>query len=287
MDSEQERTEQATPKRRQDARKKGDVAKSSDLVAACSLLAAIVFFTAASKSNAEYASNLMHDSLSQDFLLQTDVQTFVSSLSRNILEALGKLAMFFAAIVLTPIAVNLSQSGFLFLPDKCAPQISRINPLKNIAKLFSFETLGQIFFGCVKLTCLVLILFISFRRDLETLVSLPNGEPLSIALFALNFLKRLVFVLCAALLLLAVVDYTIKRVQWERRLRMTPQELREEMKEESGDPQIKGKRRAMRSSVLNSVTPPEPPNPASSVSRYNNAAQDRSRDSRLKNDSNS
>ncbi|MBR4752130.1 MAG: EscU/YscU/HrcU family type III secretion system export apparatus switch protein [Thermoguttaceae bacterium] len=272
-ETDQERTEQATPKKRQDARRKGNVAKSQDVVAAASLLGAVILLTFAAKSAGVGAVDFMRSSFAQNFVLQTDAAAFASTLSNLILRVFSKLILFFLVVVATSVAANLLQTGILILPDKIAPKLSRINPFKNFAKLFSFATLGQLFFACFKIFVLALALVLSMRRDFETIVSLPNGDIVPILLFTGSFLKRLAFLLCGTLLALAALDYVVKRIAWERSLKMTPQELKEEIKEESGNPQAKGKRAAMRRSALDSISAVAPPRPTTPTSRYQERKQ--------------
>ncbi len=271
-DTDQERTEQATQKKRQDERQKGNVAKSQDVVAALSLLGVVMIFVTMSQRQAEYAYTLFQETFSHPFALQTDVDSFSSYLSGQIFQILGKLFLFFTVVILTSVAGHLLQSGFLFLPNKCAPDFSRIDPFKNARKLFSLETLLNIALGCTKLGIVLLALYLSLKGEIETLISLPHGSPMQIVLYSAYFLKRLGYILCGVILAIAVGDYALKRFKWEKDIRMTPQELKEELRQESGDPIVKGKRRSMRASILNaSVTPTEPTSPISQTSLYRDA----------------
>ena len=269
-DQEQERTEQATPKRRQEARQKGQVAKSQDIVAALSLFGMLLFFIAAFEQQAEYATGLLSESLSQKFILQTDVEAFSANLTSYIWQCLGKLSLLFLVVVGSTLAANFLQTGFLFLPDKLFPQTSRVNPFLNLSKIFSLDSLGHIFFGCLKLLLFIAAAAFALKRDLETTLSLPNGEPTLTVVFICRYLKRLAFLFCATMLAIGIADYVFKRIALERKLRMTQQELRDEIKEEGGNPQIKGKRNAMRRSALESVSATTAAQPTSPVSRYRN-----------------
>lgn len=272
-ETDQERTEQATPKKRREARKKGQVAKSQDIVAAASLLGAVILLTFAAESASVDAADFMRSSFSENIVLQTDAATLASNLSNLVLRVFSKLIVFFLVIVATSVAANILQTGILILPDKIAPKPSRINPFKNFAKLFSFDTLGQLLFACFKISVLTLAVVLSLRRDFETIVSLPNGDFLPIVLFVGSFLKRLAFLLCGTALALGALDYAVKRIAYERSLKMTPQELKEEIREESGNPQAKGKRAAMRRSALESVSAITGPRPTLPASRYQERKQ--------------
>ncbi len=252
-ESELEKTEQATPKKRQEARKKGQVAKSQDLIAVAGLFAAVAVLVATSRSQAEYAFEYFQNALSAPYELQTTAQEVASSLSKIVFLILGKLSALFAVVVLSSVAVNVLQSGFLFLPQKIAPDFKRVDPFQNASKLFSLSNLWQTLFGFIKISAFVVLVALAIRRDAETLINLVNGTTLQIVLFLYRFLARLAFQFCAVFLIFAVVDYILKRIKHERELRMTVQELREEMKEESGDPQARGRRRDARRILLDPI----------------------------------
>jgi len=252
-ESELEKTEQATPKKRQEARKKGQVARSQDLIAAAGLIAAVAVLVATSKSQAEFAFDYFQSAFSSPFQLQTTSTEVAASLSKLLFLILGKLTPLFFVVVLSSVAVNLLQSGLLFLPHKASPDFKRVNPIENASKIFSLSSLWQTLFGLVKIAAFIGLVVLAIRRDAETLANLANGTTLQIVLFLYRFLTRLAFQFCGLFLLFAVVDYIFKRFKYERDLRMTVQELREEMKEESGDPQAKGRRRDARRSLLDSV----------------------------------
>lgn len=243
MKPDAERTEQATPKKRLDARKKGDGAKSQDAVAAAALLGAVLLLAATARSRSTFFLDFWTASFSTPFALSTDAETLTTRFSDTILLFLRRFSIFGSVVLFCVVAANILQSGFLFLPKKLAPDFSRLNPAQGFARLFSAEATVQIIFGIVKIVCVVALVGAAFWRDREALTNLGAGSVAAIAAFFFEFIVRLAFQLCAALVLFAVGDYAWRRFRWERELRMTRQELQEEMREEAGDPQIKGKRR--------------------------------------------
>lgn len=243
MSSENERVEQATPKKKLDARKKGNVAKSQDAVAAAALTAAVLFLAATARSKSTFLLEFWSATFSRPFALSTDAATLTAQFSETIFFFLRQFAIFGAVVVFCAVAANLLQSGFLFLPNKLAPDFNRLNPIKGFQRLFSGESLVQIVFGIVKIVCVVALVGWAFWRDRETLANVGAASVAGIAAFFFEFLVRLALQLCAALVLFAVGDYAWRRFRWERELRMTRQELQEEMREEVGDPHIKSKRR--------------------------------------------
>ncbi len=267
-DSDQERTEQATPKRRQEARKKGRIVKSQDLVAGGCLLLSTLLLSLSFENNGEYALELVRSSLSQDFALQTDAVSFSAYFVSRIMQAFSKLLFFLFAIVGASVGLNVLQTGFVFIPTNIAPKLERINPSKNFSKVFSLDTLVQIIFGFIKFFILAGVATLLIRSNFETLLSLSNGSLPQIILFACGFFKRFIYSLCGTLLAIGVLDYALKRLKFERELRMTQQEVRDELKEEGGGRRARGPRQAFGRDNSGSVSAVSAPNPPVAPSRY-------------------
>ena len=275
-ETEQERTEQATPKRRKQARTEGRVVKSADLIAGGSLLCATLLIASTSRGGLEYYETLTQSQLAGGFTLQTDVASFSSELTRLFLGAFGRLALLILTLACSTLVANLLQSGLLFLPNKLAPDFSRVSPFKNFANIFSFGAFAHLGFSLFKGFFLLFVAFLFLRKNLETLVSLPNGTPMQCALFAATFMKKLALTLCACLLGLGAFDYVVKRFQFERSLRMTPEEIREELKEESGNPLAKGRILALRRTTLNATPPISQTQPSRPISLQRERQQSQS-----------
>ncbi len=269
-EQEQERTEQATPKKRLDERKKGNVALSQDVAAAASLLVATSVILSTAKSSATSAADSMRSAFADGFILQSESLNLAAEFSNVIFFVLQKLGGLFLMIVLTVVATTLLQTRLLFLPKKAIPNFTRLNPARNLKRLFSAASLTRALSGLLKATLFATLIAMAIKRDLPTLASLPFGAPVEIVLFFFKFVSRVAYQFCALAIFIAVADYGYRRWKYERDIRMTRQELLDEIREESGSPQAKGRRRETRSAIMNSVgaiTDAQPPRPVSSFRR--------------------
>ncbi len=266
--SELERTEQATPKKRQQERAKGNVARSRDVVAAIGLLAATIALLTSARSNAIDAAEMMRGAFADGFVLDAADYNFGNELSALLLLVLRKLSGLFLIVLIAAVAGNVLQTGFLFLPKKAFPDFKRLSPEKNLRRLFSGESLLQTGAGLVKMALFFALVLLAIRRDAETFANLPFGAPIEIALFFLKFIGRVAYQFCAIAILIAVADYALKRWKYEQSLRMTQQELRDEIKEESGSPVAKSKRKEARSVLMSSVGAVQPAAPPKPVSKF-------------------
>ncbi|MGN0911172.1 MAG: EscU/YscU/HrcU family type III secretion system export apparatus switch protein [Thermoguttaceae bacterium] len=264
--SEQEKTIQATPQKRQKERKKGNVPISHDLVAALSFCVGAFVLLTSARTAATRGAAFFSDALGAEYVLQMDVEQFVAKILALTFSVLKHCLSLFLAVVASVVATTLLQTRGLFLIKKAAPDFTRLSPAKYVKRLFSGETIFQACLGLGKTFLYIGLIALAIYRDAKTLVSLPFGDLPNILLFSFQFFSRLIYQLCALSLILAACDYAWKRWEYEKNLRMTVQEFREELREESGSPQAKGAQRAARQSLMGAVTEitsPAPPRPIS------------------------
>ena len=158
-------------------------------------------------------------------------------------------------LMLGGVLSSVLQIGLLWLPDRLAPDISRISPRAGLKRIFSLAGTARLGFGLVKvlLVSVVAIAVLWMRWD-EVMRSTGLDTP-QFAKFLVSISLSTVLWIGFALLLLAMLDYGLQRWKLEQDLRMTHQEVRDEMKNMQGDPQIIARRRAIqRQMVLNRIS---------------------------------
>jgi len=131
----------------------------------------------------------------------------------------------------------------LFLPDKLAPDISRLNPLKGFGRIFSMAGVMRLTFGLFKMLVVATVALSSLYYQRETLLALSALSVIQIAVFLIDVLLWTALKVGVALLILAVLDFAFQRWKHEQDMKMTQQEVREEMKNLEGDPQVRARRR--------------------------------------------
>jgi len=148
--------------------------------------------------------------------------------------------------MLLAIAGNVVQVGFLFLPDKALPDFSRIDPVQGLARLFSLRTSSRLAFGLLKLGVVMNVAWYSFQADRDRILNCGQLPLTDLAAFIAETTIWTALRIGFALLALAAFDYGYERLRYERDLRMTVQEIREELRSLHGDPQTIGRRRTLR-----------------------------------------
>jgi flagellar biosynthetic protein FlhB len=160
----------------------------------------------------------------------------------------------FGLLLAAAVAVHLGQVGFLFLPQKLALDISRISPFKGFQRIFSLSGAMRLAFGVFKILVVACVASWSLWLQREQILGLSQLGRLEIASFILHTALWTCLKVGLALLILALFDYAYQRWKHEQDLRMTTQEVREELKTLQGDPQILARRRAVqRQLALNRI----------------------------------
>lgn len=239
----QDKTEAATPRRRQQARDKGQSGRSQDLVAAIVLLAAIFLLYHCGErlvlSIFQFSCSLYQNEL----WLTADPDAISRFLSTNALSFIISFASVAVILVFAGIGSHLLQTGWFFLPEKVIPDFNRISPMRGLARIFSLDGLIRTGTGFVKIVvCSAIAWFILYSQS-QTILHLGENTTAEIFVYLCSLLFKTAFTLAGTLLGLAIIDVIWQKWKFERDLRMTPQEIREELKETIGDPILIEQRR--------------------------------------------
>jgi flagellar biosynthesis protein FlhB len=151
------------------------------------------------------------------------------------------LTPFLLTILVTGIGAELFQTRFLFTTDPLVPKFSRVNPLQGLKKLFSINSLVELVKSTLKMGIIGGIAFLIIKREAVNIPPIMHIGIESLIVFTATVSFKIIFYPCLALLFLAVADYGFQRWQYEKNLRMTKGESKEEFKQREGDPLIKGR----------------------------------------------
>ena len=240
-----DKTETATPRKRQDAREKGQVAKSMDLSSSIILLAALLglafmgntFIEGIIASTVGLLENLHQFDSEQDNLL--------SEYGKYFGVAFLGLAPVLLFVFVAALAISLFQVGFLLTAKPLTPDITKLDPIKGIGKLFSLRGLMRMVFGIFKLAVIGSVSALTIWQEWDSLMALFNYAFPDIVDYLIGVVFTLSLRAILALLILALLDYGYQKFQHEKDLRMSKQEVKEEMKRYEGDPKIKERRKAI------------------------------------------
>ncbi|GBD21066.1 Flagellar biosynthetic protein FlhB [bacterium HR28] len=240
-----ERTERATPRRREEARKRGQVPRSADLTSALALLAGAFFLPWYANSAATklwgYLERTFREPLPHDLTAPQVLELAWVSGTTFLQLTLPILGLF----LLVGVASTLLQAGVVFAPAVLKPDLRRIDPIAGFQRLFSRRGLFETAKALVKIAIVLAVTYPLIRGDLPRYADLTGAEPLVIAQALGQSIRDLAVRIGAAYLALAVLDYGYQRWDLEQRLRMTRHELKEELRQTEGDPEIKARIRRL------------------------------------------
>lgn len=236
-----ERTEPATPKRRQDARSRGQVARSPEVAAAALLLAAAAALEFGGGAAFERLAGYMRRGLTEwpgtDLTLPA---------LRELLAGAGSAALAAAAPivlvgVVVGVAVEVAQVGFLFSLHPLQIDFSRVNPLLGFQRLFSRRALREMFKSLLKAALVGGLIYQALRRQAAVVTDLAGMDVGAAATLlggaAVGFLWRVGL----ALAVLAAADYFFQRKEFEDSLKMSKEEVKQELRESEGDPRVRAR----------------------------------------------
>ncbi len=238
-----DKTELPTDRRRSEAREKGNVARSVDLNAASHMLAAVaaMFFLGAALTQS--VAELMHVHLKGSGWRKIDPVTVQKEFWELAEWSAASVLPWLMLMAVAAVAINLAQVGFLLAPDTLQPKLSRLNPLEGAKRILSVRGLVRLAVSLGKLGLLVVIAALFITSELPKFRSLIDAEVPAIMSTVGQSNLELGFWLALALIVLAVADYAFQKWKHEQDLRMSKQEVRDEMKNMEGDPHIRQRRR--------------------------------------------
>jgi flagellar biosynthetic protein FlhB len=247
-----ERTEAATPRRKQQAREKGDRLASRDLATATAGIAGALWLWGAGAGLAEALKGAMARGLSLD---RADVERF-QPLEQALSLLPGLAAPLLALGVSVVVAAALGQAltgGFGFTPGLLVPKFERLNPLNGIKRLFGAQGPVELLKALAKAVLLLGVAALILRRDLAVLAGL-SAMPLEAAVPALGSVAlSLMLWLSAVLVLIAGADLPWQLFQYLKKLRMSVQDVKDEYRQQEGSPEVRAAlRRAARDALKRS-----------------------------------
>jgi flagellar biosynthetic protein FlhB len=240
-----ERTERATPKKRRDARERGQVLKSTEINSAFCCAIIFGFMLLYRESMLRQLNRLIFYHLGDGLLYWSGVVLNKRELQTIFVNLLLSVATILLPILLTALLsgllINVVQVGFLFTTKPLLPKLERISPLKGFKRIFSAKTLSELVKAIIKVSCLGLVFYNSF---MDLLFQCPSftGANISAAfpeILRISFTLALKMTLVLAVI--ALFDYMFQWWSFEKELRMTKQEVKDEYKLTEGDPQIKSR----------------------------------------------
>jgi flagellar biosynthetic protein FlhB len=245
-----DKTEAPTPKRRQEAREQGNIPRSPDLTAAVLLISVMLLLNSFGPGLVGALKALVADLLGAKSMADSDATNAALALMKALISIGLAMAPFFIGIIIIAILVNVIQTGLHFSGAKLQPNFAALNPFKGLGKIFSGGAAKmQFLMNLLKLTLVSLTAYSAVHGRLEQIVTVQQLSFVQIFGLGAGIIYSIAIRIGILLLVLALIDYFYQRYRIEKELKMTKQEVKEEMRRMEGDPMIKQRRRQIQMQV--------------------------------------
>lgn len=245
-----DRSEQATPHRLEEARKKGQVAKSVDFLSCAAIAVLTVVVQASGWDGLGKLLSMAQRTLARAPGLEWSVANLAAWCGQLLLAVLLLLAPLLMALVIAALLANLAQTGPIFSVHPVKPDFKRLNPVDGFKRIFSMRTLFEAGKSIVKLVVLAGVAWAAVSAALPGLMALPTAAPAAYPRILLELMGGLLGKLALALLLIALADMGFVRWDYAKRMRMSKRDIKDEHKNREGDPRIRARIRELRKEML-------------------------------------
>jgi len=237
----QEKTEEATPKKKDEARKKGQIARSADLPGSLIL---IFIFMSFIMMGGYFKKHIMmlFGNLFEDWLLMDLTTANVMSLFTDVtIEMMLILLPIFAVTVLVGVLGNIVQYGFLLTGDPLKMKLSKLNPINGFKQIFSAKTVVEFLKSVLKLLIVAVLVYMTISKEWNRILILASLPIQQIFSFTAGLTVKLGIEIGVVLTVLALADFFYQRYEHNKSLKMSKQDIKDEYKKSEGDPIIKSR----------------------------------------------
>jgi flagellar biosynthetic protein FlhB len=238
-----EKTEKATPKKKSDARKKGQVLQSRDVGSAVVLVVIFVLIDSLGsymyQTIAVFAKDIFIEKLARDDIFE--IGTIIELGKESIITAFKIAGPIILAALAVGVLVSYLQVGYLFTVETLMPKLEKLNPISGMKRLFSVRSLVELAKSLIKLVIIGYVAYTYISDKVVGILQLMNVSLVEGITYIFDLIFGIAIKICIALVIIAILDYLYQWWQHEKDLKMSIDEVKREMKQTDGNPEIKGK----------------------------------------------
>jgi flagellar biosynthetic protein FlhB len=245
-----DKTEAATPRRREEAREQGQVAKSADLTAAALLLGFLLLMNSFGEGLLKALRIMMESFLSADAFSDLHTRGIGMMIGRAIAAAgMAVMPLLLGGFIIA-VVMNLVQVGLFFNPQRLMPNFGILNPGRGFGRLFSGEGIVHLVLNLLKLGLVLSVAWSAIKGRFDQVLHAQQLDCAAAFKLGAGIVYSIGMRIALLLLVLALLDYAYQRYKHEQEMKMTKQEIKEEMRRMEGDPKIKQRRRQIAMQML-------------------------------------
>ncbi len=243
-------SEDATPYKLDKARGEGSVAKSNDFIAMAMMAALAVSLYATGWEGLRKLLRLQQQILAHGTLHAMSVDATAAWMGELVIGMLSLLSPFLLTLALSAVLANLLQIGAIFSFHPLKPDLTRLNPMNGVKKVFSMRTVFDTIKSLIKLAVLGSLLYFLVKDAIPGLIGLSAVAPKSYAAVLLALASGMLVKMVVALFAIGVLDLMFARWEFAKKMRMSKRDVKDEAKNRDGDPRIRARIREIRKEML-------------------------------------
>jgi len=248
----QERTEKATRRRREKARERGQVARSLELNSAAVICLGFLTLYLMGPYVGTKIMELMSHTMSNAPAIASSDPTFLTIFTDNMMRFFAILLPVFAVMTVVAFGINIAQVGFMVTPKAMEPKFDKLNLAKGVKRILSLKSLVQLVRDSLKLVIVGFVAYLAIKSKFESFFLLPDQTIAQLAISMGKLALVLALEIGLVILALAVLDYLYQKYEFEKSIRMSRQELKDEYKDTEGSPQLKARVRQLQREMSHS-----------------------------------
>jgi flagellar biosynthesis protein FlhB len=241
-----DKTEEPTPRKLEQAREKGDIVNTPEVAAAFSLIAATAIVAFMSGPIVTQMAHSFIGFLAMPDQFSSDPGALTAVMFAIIMKLMAIFGLTALALAVAGIAARYVQAPPTFSADKLNPKLDKLNPIEGFKRVFGKAAFASFVKSLAKLTLVGAVLAMVLWPHREELQNISLLDPGALLPFIKDRVVEMLIALASAAVVLAAVDYVFTRQSYMKRMRMSRREIKEEFRQQDGDPMVKAKLRQIR-----------------------------------------
>lgn len=240
-DSGGEKTEDATPKKKRDAKKKGQVARSKELSMAITLMTATLLIFTMGKTVFTQMAALMNEVFSRMLNTTIDAGNVMDLIQQVLFKGMIMIIIFVGPIMIMGVVGSLLQVGFMYTLEPLKPDFKKLNPISGFKKILSIRSLVTMVKGLLIIFIVGYVGYDFMVKSYDDLLKITHLSLDKVPILLGDLLKSIFLKITLVMIAISLMDYIYQIYQHKKDLKMSKQEVKEEYKQMEGDPQLKAK----------------------------------------------
>ncbi len=241
-----QKTEEPTQKKLADAREKGQVSSSREINNWFMILAATLVVVMLAPGLMKDIAAILGDHLARVHTIHVDAPGFVNVGAQMLKAVILVLVPTFILLIAAAAGATLVQNGPMLSPEKIRPKLENISPIKGFSRLFSLRSVMEVVKGVLKLAIVASVAVVAVLPELERVMAASALDPLQLLDLEWLLIVRMLAGVCAAITIIAALDFAFQKYEFHKSMKMSRQEIKDELKQSEGDPMIKARLRQLR-----------------------------------------